>query len=147
MILKKVIIHCSATKNGGSTTIDDIRRWHLERNFSDVGYHLVILPDGTVQRGRGLNKQGAHCEGQNEGSAGICLIGTDKFTKAQFSSLDYQIKSILMCYPTVKPWAIYGHYEFKSAQKQGKTCPNLDMNAVRYWLVTGIDEGLKVYYL
>ncbi len=39
-----------------------------------IGYHYVILPDGTVQPGRPERCQGAHAQGHNS-YLGICLIG------------------------------------------------------------------------
>ena len=37
--ITKLIVHCSATPEGKDFTIADIKRWHLERGFSDIGYH------------------------------------------------------------------------------------------------------------
>lgn len=48
--------------------------------FYHVGYHYVILPDGTVQTGRPEHCQGAHATGYSS-YLGICLIG-------DFSSTD-----------------------------------------------------------
>lgn len=39
-----------------------------------IGYHYVILPDGTVQEGRPERCQGSHARGYNS-YLGICLIG------------------------------------------------------------------------
>jgi N-acetylmuramoyl-L-alanine amidase len=39
-----------------------------------VGYHYVILPDGTVQVGRPEHMLGSHSQGHNH-YLGICLIG------------------------------------------------------------------------
>ena len=47
---------------------------HLHRGFIDVGYHYVIKRDGTVQAGRPLERQGAHVQGYNHLSVGVCLI-------------------------------------------------------------------------
>jgi N-acetylmuramoyl-L-alanine amidase len=48
--------------------------------FYNIGYHYVILPDGTVEKGRPELLQGAHAKGHNS-YIGICLIGN-------FSSVD-----------------------------------------------------------
>ncbi len=45
-----------------------------------IGYHYVILPDGTIQAGRPEHCQGAHARGYNT-YIGVCLIG-------DFSSAD-----------------------------------------------------------
>lgn len=42
--------------------------------FYHVGYHYLILPDGTVQSGRPEGCQGAHAVGYNH-YVGVCLVG------------------------------------------------------------------------
>jgi N-acetylmuramoyl-L-alanine amidase len=104
MIPKRLTIHCSASANGKKWDIASIRKEHMtNRGFSDVGYHYVIQPDGEVQLGRGLNIQGAHVEGDNEDNVGICMIGTDKFTAAQFDSLLHVWDSLRRSYPFPLP--------------------------------------------
>ena len=73
--IDKIIVHCSATREGQHVTVQQIRQWHLQRNFADIGYHYVIYLDGTVHKGRPLEKAGAHCKGYNAHSIGICYIG------------------------------------------------------------------------
>jgi N-acetylmuramoyl-L-alanine amidase len=81
-----IVVHHSASPL--STTIRDIRKWHVEENgWSDVGYHFVIESDGTVRAGRPLDRIGAHARGRNATHIGICLVGYDKFTDAQLKSL------------------------------------------------------------
>ena len=72
--INKIIVHCSATKEGQEFFADDIRRWHKARGFSDIGYHFVINLDGVIEYGRDLKLTGAHCKGHNEASIGICYI-------------------------------------------------------------------------
>lgn len=73
--IDKIIIHCSATKEGLNFNVNDIRRWHKAKGWKDVGYHYVICLDGTVQPGRPIAQVGAHCSGYNKNSIGICYIG------------------------------------------------------------------------
>ena len=40
--IHKIIIHCTATREGDDISVDTIRRWHLARGWSDIGYHYVI---------------------------------------------------------------------------------------------------------
>lgn len=146
MTPKRIIIHCSATPNGKTYPMSQIRQDHIARGFNDAGYHLALQPDGEVQRGRPLNQVGAHCEGENFDSIGICLIGNDKFSLKQFDVLRYQIEGILMTYP-IRKWDIYCHRQFASAIKQGKTCPNIPSNNLIYWLATRDDSALELYTL
>ena len=94
--IDKIIIHCSATPEGREVSVKTIRKWHLQRRFSDIGYHYVIHLDGKISNGRPLNKQGAHTAQANRGSIGICYVGgmdkdmkksKDTRTQAQKDSL------------------------------------------------------------
>ncbi|MBM3326057.1 MAG: N-acetylmuramoyl-L-alanine amidase [Calditrichaeota bacterium] len=140
--ITEIILHCSDSEFGDAKLIDD---WHRARGWSGIGYHFVILnpypddaalrlgrpqfdQDGVVQEGRALSKPGAHCEGRNVNSVGICLIGKRLFTAAQFKSLVELTTGLIKQFAGTKA---LGHYE---AQKPGsviKTCPNLDMEWMR----------------
>jgi N-acetylmuramoyl-L-alanine amidase len=80
-----IIIHHSAIPrrpDGGSIDarlIDEIHQRRGYRTFYwgrvyHVGYHYIILPDGTVQQGRPEHCKGAHASGYNS-YIGICLVG------------------------------------------------------------------------
>ena len=73
--IDEIIVHCTATKAGQSFDVEDVRRWHLQRNFRDIGYHFLVLLDGTVQQGRTIAEVGAHCAGHNTRSIGVCYVG------------------------------------------------------------------------
>ena len=121
-----IIVHCSATKEGMDYTVADIKKWHLARKFSDIGYHYVIYRDGSVHNGRDVNISGAHCEGYNSHSIGICYIGgLDKNGKPKDTRTDAQKTSLLKLLKTLKgmyPKAtIQGHKEYAN-----KACPCFD---------------------
>lgn len=148
MIPTRIIIHCTDTQNGKRAEIEVIRKDHIEnRGFTDIGYHMLIQPDGEVQRGRGLNEEGAHCEGENYHSLGIALVGADRFTKRAFDALRYQLLSIMQTFHQIDPWEIRCHHEFPSAIRQGKTCPNMMPGALVYWYLADNDAPLKQYFL
>ena len=68
--INKIIIHHSASPL--ITTVDDIRDWHVHNNgWSDIGYHYIILGDGSIEDGRPITKIGAHCKGKNRYSIGV----------------------------------------------------------------------------
>lgn len=56
-----IIIHCSATRAGQDLRAKDIDRMHRVRGFNQIGYNFVIDLDGTVENGRPLSIDGAHC--------------------------------------------------------------------------------------
>lgn len=110
-----IVIHHSATVQGN---VDSFRQHHVkERGWDDVGYHFVITngnggPDGQVQIGRDMRKQGAHALGRNHRSVGICLVGTDTFTDKQKKSLVDVIVFVCWTYKIYPSWkTIEGHHE------------------------------------
>ena len=127
--INKIILHCSATREGKPFTIDDIRRWHKERGWKDVGYHYVIHLDGSVHAGRAESVIGAHCKGYNRNSIGICYIGgltadgafpKDTRTIAQKHSMKRLIEELQTRYPGA---TVHGHNEFAA-----KACPGFKVN-------------------
>lgn len=123
--IAKILVHCSAS--GPKTTIADIRKWHKEQGWSDIGYHFVILSDGTIEYGRKLEVEGAHCKGHNKDSIGICLVGgkdgTGKlhhFSKKQLDMLQVLIDGLKLEKPIgIGKVPVFGHREFNNK----KECP------------------------
>ena len=119
--ITEIIIHCADTPNGKEFHNTDIDRWHKERGWIGIGYHWVIPISGIVESGRLPNVVGAHAAGHNSNSLGICLIGKDKFTQAQWDSLAYLVDGLKQEFPEAK---VIGHYQ---VDKHGKTCPNFSV--------------------
>jgi N-acetylmuramoyl-L-alanine amidase len=92
-----------------------------------VGYHYFIRKDGLLQYGRPLEMMGAHCEGHNKNSVGICLSGRHEFFKTQFKCLADLVDSLRVMY-TVSAEEIYAHNQL---DKHGKTCPNFDISFLK----------------
>lgn len=129
-VINEIIIHCSYTKPNMDIGVVDIRGWHIERGWSDVGYHYVIRRDGTIEDGRHISIPGAHVMGRNELSIGICLVGgmgrkggdDCNFTFAQYDSLQQLINKLKTQFPDA---TIHGHREFSS-----KACPCFDVKGL-----------------
>lgn len=112
-----IVIHCSATKRGMNFTSKDIKKWHLSRGFKDIGYHFVILLDGTIEIGRPLNIIGSHVSGYNTGSIGICYVGgLDYFGKPDDTRTNEQkeslIKLIKLLKENINIKEVKGHRDF-----------------------------------
>jgi len=126
--IHKIIIHCTATREGDDISVDTIRRWHLARGWSDIGYHYVIDIKGNINAGRTIELIGAHTKGQNKYSIGIAYVGgveadgktpKDTRTKAQKDAIIRLVKKLKGCYPDV---TIHGHNEFSN-----KACPSYNV--------------------
>lgn len=125
----EIIIHCTATPEGEDYSVDHIRRMHLARGFSDIGYHYLIGLDGTIHMGRNESIAGAHCLGHNTRSIGVCYVGgcppravsgwqnmaKDTRTQAQRQALVKLLKELRARYPHA---TIHSHNEFAN-----KACP------------------------
>lgn len=133
------MIHCSDSCDSLDLGAREIRQWHLERGWSDIGYHFVVRKNGTIELGRPIGKVGAHVKGHNKRSIGICWVGRKTITHKQYSVLT-ELAAALMKEFKLPFDQIQGHYELDDL----KTCPNLDMNRVRgdVLFVNNITEGI-----
>ena len=116
----KFIIHCSDTPNGRDDSAADIHGWHTDKGWDGIGYHYVITEDGTVEAGRPEYWNGAHVNGYNHKSIGVCLIGEGIYTLKQFHSLENLICKLKAKYPDAE---IKGHNSMDSS----KDCPLYDV--------------------
>ena len=90
-----IIIHCSAVKPDQTSSAREIDQWHKARGWKGIGYHYVIRRDGSVEPGRPEETVGAHCQGHNSHSIGVCYEGgldahgapADTRTEAQKQSM------------------------------------------------------------
>ena len=118
-----IIIHCTATRKNRHHTVEEIRKWHLQRGFDDIGYHYVIYLDGTVHIGRPVEIVGAHAYGHNQHSIGICYVGgldrrgrpANTLNRAQERSLVTLIRVLQSLFPQA---GLHGHNEYSD-----KECP------------------------
>lgn len=125
--INQIIIHCTATKAGRDTTVEEIDRWHRARGFRCIGYHYVIYLDGTIARGRDDAQTGAHCSGHNAHSIGVCYVGgldsaglpADTRTPRQKQALREIVATLQRRYPGA---SLHGHREFAA-----KACPCFDV--------------------
>lgn len=127
--INEIIVHCTATPELREYSVADIRRCHLKRGFSDIGYHYVIHLDGTIEPGRDVDLSGAHCSYHNAHSIGISYIGgvaadcktpKDTRTQAQKDALAAILEDLHALYPKA---TLHGHREFAN-----KACPSFNVH-------------------
>lgn len=133
-----IAVHCSATQAKADIGVKDIDRWHRERGFAKVGYHFVIRRNGTVEKGRELDEIGAHVEGYNSVSIGICMAGgIDKNGKSEANFTDDQYHALAVLLHELAPKfpnaTVQGHRDFPGVKKD---CPCFD---VRDWFKETVD--------
>lgn len=124
--IKRIIVHSTATPEGREVSVADIEAWHKARNFVTIGYHYVVLLDGTTVKGRSLAMEGAHAAGHNKDSIGVVYVGgtdaklkpKDTRTFAQKESLIKLLKEKVIEYPEAE---IIGHCDVAKT-----SCPSFD---------------------
>lgn len=123
--IDRIVLHCADTYARMDIGVKEIRQWHLERGFNDIGYHYVIRRDGTVEKGRSLEIIGAHAQGYNSNSIGICYAGgkdddgkpEDNRTLEQKATLHELVVELKQRFPKA---VVVGHGELPGVNK---TCP------------------------
>ncbi|MBO9500764.1 N-acetylmuramoyl-L-alanine amidase [Brevundimonas sp. A19_0] len=138
-----LVVHCSATPAARDIGVAEIRAMHRAKGWRDVGYHYVIRRDGTVEKGRPDTVMGAHVQGHNANSLGICLVGGVKpdmtaetnFTPDQYAALEQLLGTLTTRHPRAR---VCGHRDL-SPDRNGngkvepgewvKACPTFDVAA------------------
>lgn len=127
-MITHIVVHCSASPQGRGDNAETIHKWHQERGFDGIGYHKVILEDGTVENGRPEYWQGAHARQYNRYSLGVCFIGEGgDATTAQLQSL----ADVVLAWKKKHPEArVVGHSDLDPNKPD---CPGFN---VPIWWVT-----------
>ena len=129
--ITRVILHCSATREGQDVSTEAIRSWHLARGWSDIGYHYVIELDGRVVKGRCISRMGAGVRGHNRDSVHICYVGgLDRDGNPKNTLTDRQRRSIRrLCRSLTRTLSrdlsLHGHREYAA-----KACPSFEVAEV-----------------
>lgn len=109
-------------------TVYDIDRWHKNNGWSGIGYHFFVRKNGEIYRGRPQNTVGAHVQGMNSRSIGICAEGD--FTKETMSEIQKRAICELLVYlkNNFYPDAqIKGHGEIGNSDCPGGNFPLADI--------------------
>lgn len=124
-----IVVHCSGTPPSADIGARQIGRWHRKKGWRAIGYHVVICRSGEAQNGRHIDQVGAHTQGLNDRSIGICLVGgaseefllpSRNFTEAQYESLGVLISQLAHIHPQV---SLVGHQDVIPGDSQ---CPCFD---------------------
>ena len=131
--IDEIIVHCTATPEGQPRTVEQIRQQHKAQGWSDIGYHILVTLDGQAHLGRDMDISGAHAEGHNSHSIGVCYVGgvenrpgvaykdlkaKDTRTEAQKATLMALLMDLRKLYPKAR---IIGH---RDVDTHGKSCPS-----------------------
>ena len=116
----EIILHHAEAK---SASVEEVNRWHLERGWTGIGYHFYIRKDGRIYRGRPEWAVGAHAQGHNSRSVGICCEGSymsETMPKAQFDALVGLVREEMAKCPGAK---VLRHKDVNSTDCPGVNYP------------------------
>ncbi len=135
-----IVIHCTATEEGKDYSVATIRKWHKARKFRDIGYHYVVQLDGKINKGRPIEKRGAHAKGYNAESVGVAYVGGlkdgkpfDTRTVVQIHALRALVEVLETMFPIKQ---VVGHRDLSvdlngdgvvSKNEWMKACPSFDV--------------------
>lgn len=151
-----IVVHTAAAAAKGKPVDQSaatIRAYHKSKGWSDIGYNILIRFDGSIEPGRPMSKAGAHVEGFNASTIGICCTGHGDiadFTAKQKHALTHLICDLLRDYGLVQTFRknmmrVLGHrecYQLPGVPNTGKTCPGtkVDMKAIRLAVAAELDR-------
>lgn len=132
-----IVLHHSVSPE--TTTVEEIRRWHLSRGFRDIGYQYVVRKSSAgwqVEPGRPEDAVGAHCKGWNDSTVGVCVCGD--YTQGPLS--DGAMAALLgLLRPMLQRYGMTERQVMGHGQMTGQAtlCPGFDVDSVRAALLAG----------
>ena len=137
-----LILHQEAAS---SATLEQIHAYHKGKGWGGIAYHLYVRKDGSIYRGRQLDRRGAHTSNYNFRSVGICCEGnfeTEMMTPAQYAALCEAISYVQGVYPGLR---IIGHREVCATACPGKFFPLEEVKKAmqRYKTIDEVPAALR----
>lgn len=136
--IERIFIHCTAGNQ--KQTIEDLKREFKNKGWSNPGYHLVVMPNGRVERLLPDDQISNGVQGYNSTAINIAYVGgidskgkaVDNRTPEQKQALKQLVAEYRAKYPTAE---VLGHRDI-SPDKNGngivdpweriKECPCFD---------------------
>lgn len=78
----------TSSERASKARLDLIRRAHVGKGWSDIGYHFAIDRGGRVWQCRPLEWEGAHVRSHNPGNIGILVMGNFEIERPTRQQLD-----------------------------------------------------------
>lgn len=118
-----IVLHHTAGPD--TQTVQQIHSYHKNtKGWAGIGYNIIVDKDGNAYWGRGLEYVGAHCQGHNSKSIGICAIGNfmeKEMPQAQKDTVKKIIVDLKKYYSSIEK--IVGHKELAATSCPGDNYP------------------------
>lgn len=125
-----IVLHHAAAV---TCTAEQVDSWHKGNGWTGIGYHFFIRKDGSIYRGRPEWAVGAHAEGKNTISMGVCAEGNYETEKTMPNAQKKAIKELLTYLKGKYPNAgIKGHKEVGATGCPGRYYPFDEMK--NHWI-------------
>lgn len=121
-----IVLHHAEALNASA---EDVHRWHLNNGWIGIGYNYYVRKDGSVYRGRPRNAIGAHCQGYNSISVGVCAEGdyeNESMPPEQWQAILELVEELKQIYPGVH---VVGHRELNATACPGRYYPLEEIKA------------------
>ena len=116
-----IALHHAAAETCSAMQVDE---WHKARGWNGIGYHFFVRKDGSIYRGRPIDKMGAHVEGMNSRALGVCAEGDYDTEKTMPEMQKRAIKELLGYLKGKYPSAsVVGHGEIGASDCPGRYYP------------------------
>ena len=127
-----IIIHHSQSKDHDTLDYDNIKKWHTDMGWFDIGYNYIIdmvENNLVIIKGRTLLMNGAHTKGMNKKAIGICVVGN--FDKT-IPDNEIYLKVFGLCIELINTFNIPKENIKPHSDYSEKTCPGklFDMNEI-----------------
>lgn len=120
VVTEYIILHHAAASEASVTSIHN---WHLQRGWMGIGYHFYVRKDGSIYRGRDEDTIGAHTDGYNSRSIGVCAEGNfevEIMPDVQKQAIIELLRELKRKYPNAQ---IKRHKDFAATACPGKNYP------------------------
>lgn len=117
-----IVIH---NADAVSCTPQNVHKWHLSNGWAGIGYHFFVSKDGSIYRGRPLDTVGAHTQGFNSVSVGVCFEGKYHSTDISMPSAQLTAGRELLAYlrKLYPKAAVKGHRDLMATDCPGQYFP------------------------
>ncbi len=107
----------------GNGSADNLHTIHLKNGWAGIGYHFYVRKDGSIYRGRPIDKKGSHVSGYNSQCLGVCFEGnfeTETMCQAQLKAGQELVAYLKGIYPKA---ILKSHKDLNATACPGRNFP------------------------